>query len=68
MVAAWKAAGFSFNKYLAITARVVRRSLKEQHRLAAERRGDMDLKMAKWEGGKQLDSKPLSNPAAPHSS
>ncbi|KAF8426622.1 mitochondrial ATP synthase epsilon chain-domain-containing protein [Tirmania nivea] len=66
MVAAWKAAGFTYNKYLAIAARVVRRSLKEQHRLAAERRGDMELKMAKWENGKQLDSKPLSNPAASH--
>ncbi|RPB26327.1 hypothetical protein L211DRAFT_781552 [Terfezia boudieri ATCC MYA-4762] len=49
MVAAWKAAGFTYNRYLAIAARVVRRSLKEQHRLAAERRGDMELKMARWE-------------------
>jgi len=40
---------YSYNKYLAIAARVVRQSLKEQHRLAAERRGDMELKMAKWE-------------------
>lgn len=40
---------YSYNKYLAIAARVVRRSLKEQHRLAAERRGDMELKMARWE-------------------
>jgi hypothetical protein len=28
---------------------VVRRSLKEDKRLAAERRGEMDLRMAKWE-------------------
>ena len=39
----------SYNKYLAVAARVVRRSLKEQPRLAAERRGLMELKIAKWE-------------------
>lgn len=38
----------SFNRYLAVAARVVRRSLKEQPRLQAERRGDMDLRFAKW--------------------
>lgn len=38
----------SYNRYLAITARVVRRSLKEQPRLQAERRGEMDLRFAKW--------------------
>jgi hypothetical protein len=32
-----------------VAARVVRRSLKEDKRLAAERRGEMDLRMAKWE-------------------
>jgi len=47
----WKLTGldYSYNRYLAIAARVVRRSLKEQHRLASERRGDMELKMARWE-------------------
>ncbi len=39
----------SYNRYLAVCARVVRRSLKEQARLQAERRGEMDLKFAKWE-------------------
>jgi len=39
----------SYNRYLAIAARVVRRSLKEDKRLAAERRGEMDLRFAKWE-------------------
>ena len=39
----------SYNRYLAIAARVVRRSLKEQPRLAAEKRGEMDLRFAKWE-------------------
>lgn len=39
----------SYNRYLAIAARVVRRSLKEDARVGAERRGEMDLKFAKWE-------------------
>lgn len=41
--------GFSYNRYLAIAARTVRRSLKDTPRLAAERRGQMDLRFAKWE-------------------
>jgi F-type H+-transporting ATPase subunit epsilon len=39
----------SYNRYLAVAGRVVRRSLKDDKRLAAERRGDMDLRFAKWE-------------------
>lgn len=40
--------GCSYNRYLAVAARAMRRSLKEQHRVAAERRGEMDLRFAKW--------------------
>ena len=39
----------SYNRYLAIAARVVRRSLKEESRLQAEKRGEMDLRFAKWQ-------------------
>jgi hypothetical protein len=39
----------SYNRYLAVAARVVRRSLKEEPRLKAERRGEMELRFAKWE-------------------
>ncbi|KAK1761253.1 mitochondrial ATP synthase epsilon chain-domain-containing protein [Echria macrotheca] len=53
MTAAWKAAGLTYNRYLAVAARVVRRSLKDDKRLAAERRGEMDLKFTKWTNGKQ---------------
>ncbi|KAI9158435.1 ATP synthase subunit epsilon [Paramyrothecium foliicola] len=60
MTAAWKAAGMTYNRYLAIAARTVRRSLKEEKRLVAERRGDMDLRFAKWENGKQGESKNLA--------
>ncbi|KAI9886059.1 MAG: Homocysteine synthase [Watsoniomyces obsoletus] len=61
MAFAWKASGLSYNRYLAIAARVVRRSLKEQPRLQAERRGEMDLKFAKWENGKQGENKNLAS-------
>jgi F-type H+-transporting ATPase subunit epsilon len=40
---------FSYNRYLAVAARAVRRSLQDGPRLAAERRGNMDLRFAKWE-------------------
>ena len=39
----------SYNRYLAVAARVVRRSLKEGPRLQAERRGEMELRFARWE-------------------
>ncbi|KAK3671063.1 ubiquinol-cytochrome c reductase core subunit 1 [Recurvomyces mirabilis] len=60
MAFAWKAAGITYNRYLAVAARVVRRSLKDDKRLAAERRGEMDLRFAKWENGKQGESKNLA--------
>ncbi|RGP80344.1 mitochondrial atp synthase epsilon chain domain-containing [Fusarium longipes] len=53
MPAAWRAAGLTYNRYLAIAARVVRRSLKDEKRIVAERRGEMDLRFAKWNNGKQ---------------
>ncbi|KAI2616364.1 mitochondrial ATP synthase epsilon chain-domain-containing protein [Hypomontagnella submonticulosa] len=60
MTFAWKAAGLSYNRYLAVAARVVRRSLKEDKRLIAERRGEMELRFAKWENGKMGEPKPLA--------
>ncbi|CAM1504208.1 Fc.00g017990.m01.CDS01 [Cosmosporella sp. VM-42] len=60
MSAAWKAAGLTYNRYLAVAARVVRRSLKDDKRIAAERRGDMDLRFSKWENGKQGEPKNLA--------
>lgn len=44
----------SYNRYLAIAARAVRRSLNEDKRIAAERRGDMELRFSKWEVRCQL--------------
>jgi F-type H+-transporting ATPase subunit epsilon len=39
----------SYNRYISVASRVVRRSLKEDKRIAAERRGESELKFAKWE-------------------
>ncbi|CCX30814.1 mitochondrial ATP synthase epsilon chain-domain-containing protein [Pyronema domesticum] len=59
LAASWKAAGFSYNKYLSIAARVIRKSLKEEARLKAEKRGPLELKFAKWENGKQGEAQNL---------
>lgn len=48
----------SYNRYLAVAARVVRRSLKEDLRVSAERRGEMDLRFAKWEVRQPHDDTP----------
>ncbi|KAF1966439.1 hypothetical protein BU23DRAFT_560252 [Bimuria novae-zelandiae CBS 107.79] len=61
MAFAWKAAGLSYNRYIAIASRVVRRSLKEDKRIAAERRGESELKFAKWQNGKQGESRNLAD-------
>ncbi|SPJ88986.1 probable mitochondrial ATP synthase epsilon chain domain-containing protein [Fusarium torulosum] len=60
MPAAWRAAGLTYNRYLAVAARVVRRSLKEEKRLVAERRGEMDLRFSKWQNGKQGEPQNLA--------
>ncbi|KAM0246335.1 hypothetical protein ACHAP5_004808 [Fusarium lateritium] len=60
MPAAWRAAGITYNRYLAVAARVVRRSLKEEKRLVAERRGEMDLRFYKWQNGKQGEAQNLA--------
>ncbi|KAL2116325.1 hypothetical protein VTJ04DRAFT_8492 [Mycothermus thermophilus] len=60
MTFAWKAAGLTYNRYLAVAARAVRRSLKEEKRLQAERRGQQDLRFAKWTNGKQGEVRNLA--------
>ncbi|KAI0518479.1 mitochondrial ATP synthase epsilon chain-domain-containing protein [Xylaria bambusicola] len=60
MAFAWKTAGLTYNRYLAVAARVVRRSLKDDKRIAAERRGEMELRFAKWENGKMGEPKSLA--------
>lgn len=43
--------GFRYNKYAQITARALRQSLKEEQRLAAEKRGVTTVRYQKWENG-----------------
>ncbi|KAF7301763.1 hypothetical protein MIND_00741900 [Mycena indigotica] len=50
MSATWRSV-FTYNKYTQITARAVRNSLEETHRLAAEKRGLTLLRYQKWEDG-----------------
>ncbi|CAI6098443.1 hypothetical protein V2G26_001061 [Clonostachys chloroleuca] len=59
MTAVWKAAGLTYNRYLAIAARAARRSLKEDKRILAERRGETDLKFSKWQNGKAGEAQNL---------
>ncbi|KAL6867969.1 mitochondrial ATP synthase epsilon chain domain-containing protein [Trichoderma novae-zelandiae] len=61
MTAAWKAAGLSYNRYLAVAARAIRRSLKEDKRIAAERRGVSELRFATWKNGKAGETKDLAS-------
>lgn len=43
---------FRYNKYTQIAARAVRQSLKEDKRVAAEKRGLTALRYQHWENGK----------------
>jgi len=43
--------GSRYNKYAQITARALRQSLKEEQRVAAEKRGLTALKYQHWEDG-----------------
>lgn len=45
-----------YNKYASICAQTVRKSLKEQARLGAEKRGEMEIKVAKWDNGRSSNS------------
>ncbi|KAF5347924.1 hypothetical protein D9756_010131 [Leucocoprinus leucothites] len=51
MSSAWRSV-FTYNKYAQITARAVRSSLKEEQRVAAEKRGLTMLRYQQWENGK----------------
>ncbi|KAM6494038.1 Mitochondrial ATP synthase epsilon chain domain containing protein [Amanita muscaria] len=42
---------FTYNKYAQITARALRASLKEDYRVASEKRGLTSLKYQQWENG-----------------
>lgn len=58
-MSAYKQAGISLNKALAISARTVRNALKPEFRVAAEKRGETEVKVIKYESGKASEAKPL---------
>ncbi|KAG2734087.1 hypothetical protein G9P44_003612 [Scheffersomyces stipitis] len=59
-MSAYKQAGISLTKAMAIAARTVRSSLKPEFKAAAERRGVTEAKVIKIENGVQAEPKPLS--------
>lgn len=58
-MSAYKQAGISLNKAMAIAARAVRNSLKPEFKVAAERRGQTEVKVMKFENGSATEPKPL---------
>ncbi|EHK49068.1 uncharacterized protein TrAtP1_000341 [Trichoderma atroviride] len=60
MTAAWKAAGLTYNRFLAVSARAIRRSLKEDKRIVAERRATSELRFAPWKNGKAGETRDLN--------
>jgi F-type H+-transporting ATPase subunit epsilon len=61
MAFAWRQV-FTYNRYAAIAARTVRRSLKENKRLEAERRATATVRVSKWKDGVQGEQKRLGTP------
>lgn len=59
MSVAYKQAGISLNKALAIAARTLRAALKPEIKAVAERRGFTEVKVIKIENGVQSDARPL---------
>ncbi|KAG7810579.1 hypothetical protein KL921_003074 [Ogataea angusta] len=65
-MSSWQKAGISFNKYLAIAARTVQRSLKNDLKVAAEKRYTSDAKVQKLEKGNVVSTTELgSNNVSP---
>ena len=58
-MSAYKQAGISLNRALALSAKAVRSALKPEFKVAAERRGLAEVKAIKIENGKQGEPKSL---------
>ncbi|GAA5981927.1 hypothetical protein JCM5350_006567 [Sporobolomyces pararoseus] len=52
-----------FNKYIQVAARATRQALKEEERLAAEKRGVVTLKYQQWSQGKPSTAEWIVPPA-----
>lgn len=62
MAFAWRNV-FTFNRYSGIAARAVRRALKEDKRLQAEKRNTSTVRVSKWKDGVQGEQKRLGTDA-----
>lgn len=58
-MSAYKQAGISLNKALAIAGKTVRSALKPEFKLAAEKRGFTEVKVIKIDKGVQSEAKVL---------
>lgn len=58
MAFAWRNV-FTYNRYAAIAARAIRRSLKENKRLDSEKRNHSMVRVSKWKDGVQGEQKRL---------
>ena len=47
----------SYNRYASICSATIRKSLKESARIQAEKRGELELRYAKWENGVSAESR-----------
>uniref|UniRef100_A0A060T0H1 ARAD1C13277p n=1 Tax=Blastobotrys adeninivorans TaxID=409370 RepID=A0A060T0H1_BLAAD len=55
----WRNAGFTFNKYTAVAARVMRQALKEEKRVTFAREDYTEARAAVWSKGVQAEPEPL---------
>lgn len=58
-MSAYKQAGISLNRALALSAKAVRNALKPEFKVAAEKRGFTEVKAIKIENGVQGEAKAL---------
>jgi F-type H+-transporting ATPase subunit epsilon len=62
MAFAWRNI-FTYNRYSGIAARAIRRALKEDKRLEAERRNQSNVRVSRWKDGVQGEQKRLGTDA-----
>ncbi|XP_034942291.1 protein stunted-like isoform X2 [Chelonus insularis] len=51
-MAAWRQAGLNYINYSQIAAKLVRQALKPEHRTAAMKRDETNVKFTQWKDGK----------------
>ncbi|XP_065351172.1 protein stunted-like isoform X1 [Cloeon dipterum] len=57
----WRQAGLNYVKYSSIAARVVRQSLKPEHRAEALKREESHIKFTPWKDGKAVKTPPTAS-------